>query len=157
MPGPDRLLRNERGMALALAIFALVVIGGMVAASFFAGLLEQQSGRNLLLTTEGTAAAEGELWRLLPGVPAATLLSLTPGGEPLSLESASSAGITTVHRVARLADNLFLAQTRSARQDAAGVPLAQRSVGLLAELVPDSTSNGQILAPIAHRAWLQLY
>src|SRR5919107_1369622 len=157
MPADDRVIRNERGIALAVAIFALVVIGGMVAGNFFVGLLEQQSGRNLLLTTEATAAAEGELWRLVAEVPAASLLSLTPGGEPLSRESVSGAGITSVHQVDRLADNLFLARTRSVRQDAAGGSLAERSVGMLAQLVPDSTSSGQTLAPIAHRAWLQLY
>jgi hypothetical protein len=144
-------------MALALAIFALVVIGGMVAGNFFVGLLEQQSGRNLLLTTEAAAAAEGELSRLVAAVPAASLLSLTPGGEPLRPEPVSGVGITSVHQVVRLADNLFLVRTRSVRQDAAGGSLAERSVGLLAELVPDSTSGGQTLIPIAHRPWLQLY
>src|SRR5215218_8421042 len=153
----DRLIRNERGMALALAIFALIVIGGMVAGSFFVGLLERQSGRNLLLTTEARATAEGELWRLIAEVPAASLLSLTPGAEPLSLEPVSGAGITSVHQVARLADNLFLARTRSVRQDAGGGSLTESSVGLLAQLVPDSTSGGQTLVPIAHRAWVQLY
>ena len=156
MPVDERLIRDERGMALALAIFALVVIGGMVAGNFFVGLLEQQSGRNLLLATEAAAAAEGELGRLVAEVPAASLLSLTPGGEPLSQEPVSGVGITSVHQVARLADNLFLARTRSVRKDGAGGSLAERSAGLLAQLVPDTT-GGQILVPIAHRSWLQLY
>ena len=156
MASTDRLIRNERGMALALAIFALVVIGGMVACSFFVGLLEQQSGRNLLLTTETTATAEGELWRLVAEVPATSLLRLTPGGEPLSLEPVSGGGIISVHQVARLADNLFLVRARAERHDAAGAPLAERSVGLLGTIVPDS-SGGEVLVPIGERAWLQLY
>src|SRR4051794_22999620 len=130
----DRSIRNERGMALALAIFSLVVIGGMVAGSFCLGLLEQQSGRNLLLATQATATAEGELWRLVAEVPATSLLSLTPGGEPLNLEPVSGAGVTSVHQVARLADNLFLVRTRSVRQDAGGGSLTESSVGLLAQL-----------------------
>ena len=32
-----RIPRNERGMALAVAIFALVVVGALVAGAFFAG------------------------------------------------------------------------------------------------------------------------
>jgi hypothetical protein len=40
------LLRDERGMALAIAIFALVVVGALVAGSFFAGTQEQRVGEN---------------------------------------------------------------------------------------------------------------
>ena len=47
---------NERGMALAVAIFALVVIGALVAGTFFAGRLEQQSGQNTFYASQ---AAEG--------------------------------------------------------------------------------------------------
>ena len=37
-------LTNERGMALAVAIFALVVIGALVAGAFYASTLEQRTG-----------------------------------------------------------------------------------------------------------------
>ncbi|MFN2572312.1 MAG: hypothetical protein ABR537_12005 [Gemmatimonadales bacterium] len=40
------VMQDERGMALAVAIFALVVIGAMVAGSFFAGTQEQRVGEN---------------------------------------------------------------------------------------------------------------
>src|SRR6185503_10731047 len=36
-----RILRDERGMALAVAIFALVVVGALVAGAFFAGTQER--------------------------------------------------------------------------------------------------------------------
>ena len=144
-------------MALALAIFALVVIGGMVAGSFFAGLLEQQGGRNLLIASEAAEAAEGELWRLVASLPTATLSALPVGGEPLNLPAVPAAGVTLVRRVARLADNLFLVEARAVRGDAAGGSLAERSVGLLASLGLDSASGAQILRPIPRRSWLQLY
>jgi hypothetical protein len=41
-----RILKNERGMALAVAIFALVVVGALVAGAFFAGTQEQRVGDN---------------------------------------------------------------------------------------------------------------
>ena len=41
-----RVLQDERGMALAIAIFALVVVGALVAGSFFAGTQEQRVGEN---------------------------------------------------------------------------------------------------------------
>ena len=39
-------MQNERGMALAVAIFALVVIGALVAGAFFAGTQEQRVAEN---------------------------------------------------------------------------------------------------------------
>src|SRR3989442_10507924 len=41
-----RIPRNERGMALAVAIFALVVVGALVAGAIFAGTQEQRVGEN---------------------------------------------------------------------------------------------------------------
>jgi len=41
-----RVLRDERGMALAVAIFAMVVVGAMIAGAFFAGTQEQRVGEN---------------------------------------------------------------------------------------------------------------
>src|SRR5438093_5002018 len=44
--GMKRILRDERGMALAIAIFTLVVVGALVAGAFFAGTQEQRVGEN---------------------------------------------------------------------------------------------------------------
>src|SRR5207244_12292874 len=44
--GMKRIWRDERGMALAVAIFALVVVGALVAGAFFAGTQEQRVGEN---------------------------------------------------------------------------------------------------------------
>jgi hypothetical protein len=51
-------VRNERGIALAVAIFALVVIGALVAGSFFFGMQEQRVGRNSIRMQQAFAAAE---------------------------------------------------------------------------------------------------
>ena len=51
-------LTDERGMALAVAIFALIVIGALVAGAFFAGHLEQRTGRNTLYAAQAADAAE---------------------------------------------------------------------------------------------------
>src|SRR2546429_6830231 len=54
-----RVLQNERGMAPALAIVALVVVGALVAGAFFAGTQEQRVGENSrrVLTSFGVAEA----------------------------------------------------------------------------------------------------
>jgi Tfp pilus assembly protein PilX len=41
-----QILKSERGMALAIAIVALVVVGALVAGAFFAGTQEQRMGEN---------------------------------------------------------------------------------------------------------------
>src|SRR5439155_10123596 len=51
------VLKNERGIALALAIVALMVVGALVAGAFFAGTQEQRMGENerRLLVSLGVA------------------------------------------------------------------------------------------------------
>src|SRR3954469_13283388 len=81
----DRGSRDENGIALALAVFALVIIGGMVAGNFLVGLLEQQSGRSILLTAEASELAQGELWQVMSEISGASLLVLPIGGAVLDL------------------------------------------------------------------------
>jgi len=50
--------RNERGMALAIAIFALVVVGALVAGAFFAGTQEQRVAENTKRMQQSFGAAE---------------------------------------------------------------------------------------------------
>jgi hypothetical protein len=145
-------------MALALVLFALVIIGLVVAGTFLGGLLEQQSGRSLLLTTQAQEAAEGELWNAVASADPASLASLPVLGEPIELTAAvTRPGLSIEKRVARLADNLFLVLIHATRQDAAGGPLAVRSLGLLTRLATDPVSGAPMLLPIPRRWWLQLY
>src|SRR3989442_7071208 len=68
--GTKRILRDERGMALAVAIFALVVVGALVAGAFFAGTQEQRVGENQrrVQTSFGVAEAgvQERVMRWLP-------------------------------------------------------------------------------------------
>ena len=53
-----RMVRNEPGIALAIAIFALVVVGALVAGAFFAGTQEQRLGENSRRATQAFGVAE---------------------------------------------------------------------------------------------------
>src|ERR1043166_6512237 len=53
-----RILRDERGMALAVANFALVVVGALVAGAFFAGTQEQRVGENQRRVQQSFGVAE---------------------------------------------------------------------------------------------------
>jgi len=56
-----RVLRDERGMALAVAIFALVVAGALIAGSFFAGTQEQRVGQNSLRVQQSFGVGEAAI------------------------------------------------------------------------------------------------
>jgi hypothetical protein len=146
-----------RGMALAVAVFALAAIGAIVAGSLMTGVLEQQSGNSTVYLAQAAEAGEAELWSLLGTIETGTLLALPIGGAPLALGSTVPVGgIMAERQVSRLGENLFLIRVRGLRIDAGGGMLASRAAGLLVRVVPDSLSGAELLAPV-HRGWLQLY
>jgi hypothetical protein len=152
------LAARERGVALAVAIFALAVIGGIIGGTFGVALLEQQSGRNLLFLTQAAEAAEAQVWEALATTPESVLASLVPGGAPREVApSGPVPGVSGVIQVSRLADKLFLIRSQASRVDAAGTPLASRVVALLARLSADTLASPHRLRPIGQRPWLQLY
>ena len=53
-----RILQNERGMALAVAIFTLVVVGALVAGALFVGTQEQRLGANVGRSEQSFRVAE---------------------------------------------------------------------------------------------------
>ena len=150
--GPDR-----RGVALAAAVFALAVLGGLVAGNFVSGLLEQQSGRNTLYVMQAAEAAEAALREALVQVPAGALSGLSPGGVAGSLAQVSSAGVTVQREVTRLTGELFLISARASRLDADGTPVATRALGLLVKLTADSAGSAIRMVPLTQRPWVQLY
>jgi len=52
------VMRNERGMALAVAIFALVIVGALVAGALFAGTQEQRVGESTRRLEQAFGVAE---------------------------------------------------------------------------------------------------
>jgi len=157
MPCPDTMASNERGMALALALFALVIIGGIVGGNFFAGVLEQQTGRNTLYVIQATEAAEAELRQALVSIPATALLSLMVGGASALEPVSPYPGLRVERQIMRLNDGLFLIRSRGIRHNAEGTPLASSAVGLLVQVLADSLADTASVLPLSERAWVQLY
>lgn len=54
-------LRSERGVALVLTVFALVVIGALVTGAFFVGRVEQITGYNTVWAGQAGEAADAGL------------------------------------------------------------------------------------------------
>lgn len=153
-------LNDERGIALALALFVLAVIGALVSGTFFAGRLEQQSGQNALFAVQAGEVAEGALSDAIATLAPGTLEGLPVGGAPLDIGTLTLAGgVSASRQLTRLTGNLFLIRVRGVRHGAAGTPLAVRSLGLLVRLsaAADSAAASERVAPLGQRAWVQLY
>jgi hypothetical protein len=141
-------LNDERGMALAVALFALVVIGMLVAGTFFSGQVEQQSGQNTFYTAQAAEAAEAGISDAIGTLDPITLLGLPTGGAALDLGTVSLGGRVDVGRqLSRLTSSIFLLRSQGYRRNAAGSALASRATGTLVRLVtPNLTMRGGLAA-----------
>jgi hypothetical protein len=128
-------LADRRGMALAVAIFALVVVGALVAGAFFAGHLEQRTGRNTVYAAQATDAAEAGLATMMGGWDA---MALAPGAinDSTTVAKTSLGGRNYyTGKVIRVADGLYVVKSLGTRTDASGNILSQRLVATLARKV----------------------
>lgn len=150
-------MKDRRGMALALALFALVIVGALVAATFFMGRLEQQSGQNTLFAYQAAEAAEAAVSDAIASLTEPALQTLLVGST-LALPDIALGDRATGRRVIiRLTGSLFLIRATGRRLDAAGNDLAVRALGSLVKLVPDSISGSNVVRRVRERSWMQLH
>jgi hypothetical protein len=129
-------LNDERGMALAVALFALVVIGMLVAGTFFSGRLEQQSGENTFFAGQAAEAAEAGISDAIGTATPTSLMALTVGGAAADLGTVSlGSRVDATRQLSRLTSSVFLIKAIGSRRNAAGTALATRSAGTLVRLV----------------------
>ena len=139
-------LTDERGMALAVAIFALVVIGALVAGAFFAGTLEQRTGRNTLYAAQAADAAEIGVSKVVSDWDQFNLNN-TAIGATTALGTTTVGSTTYDQNVTRLNNDLFLVKSLGKRLDASGNTLAQRSVAMVTRLsYVSATANAAVTA-----------
>jgi len=127
---------DERGMALAIALFAIVVIGALVAATAYAGQLEMGGGRSALATSQASEQAETGLADAFENWdPAWNSLAAGTSG-PLV---ASSNGLNqNRYQVTRLGGVLAYVESVGERLSVGGEILARRELGMLARIIdPD--------------------
>jgi Tfp pilus assembly protein PilX len=139
-------LTDERGMALAVAIFALVVIGALVAGAFFAGHLEQRTGRNTLYAAQAADAAERGVSRVVSDWDQFNLNNIAIGTSTF-IGTTTAGSVTYTQNVRRLNNDLFLVQSLGSRVDASGTTLAQRTVAMVTRLsYVTATANAAVTA-----------
>jgi len=147
------VIAEKRGMALPLALLALVVIAALVAGGFAAALLEQRIGRSALYVVQAAGAAEAGVAAVVGAWNDHGLGPLAPG---------DSAGLPTVRlpgraayspTVSRLNSELFLLRVAGVRNDAGGGVLARREVGLLVR-AGSGVPGGLAVQPLRDRPWV---
>ena len=139
-----RILRDERGMALAVAIFALVVVGALVAGAFFAGTQEQRVGENQrrVMTSFGVAEA-GAQERMLVWDPVNQNRIKQYPESSVTIPTLAAPGGTGSYNGTwyRMGPNIFLIDVTgqdartNAGQNAVGSGARQR-IGMIARIAP---------------------
>jgi hypothetical protein len=132
------LRQDERGMALAISLFAIVVIGALVAGTAIAGQMEMGGGRSAIAATQAVEQAEIGVVQAFENWDVAWN----------SLAVGDSSGYTTVYspslrdrytvNVTRLGGVLFYVKSTGERLGPTGQILASRNLGQLASMtVPE--------------------
>ena len=126
-----RRLNNERGIALAVAIFALVVVGGLIAGSFFVAMLEQRVGRNTIKQQAAFNAAESATEDAMLNWNSGTYNNLSVGGTVVTSGTAPDGGWYR-RTVQKLGDMMFLVNAEGFNRDST----SRSRVGYLLRLRP---------------------
>lgn len=114
-------IRNERGIALAVAIFALVVVGGLVAGAFFVGMQEQRIGQNTVGFQEAFGTADGATQELVVdwGDKRTVYNTMAIGGT-ITDSGTATGGYGWYRRVLhRLSDRVYMVRTEGFSRDRA--------------------------------------
>lgn len=134
---PD--LKNERGIALALAVFALVVIGAIVAGTVFAGRLEQRGGENAIYANQAFEAADAGLASTM-GAWSSTYNNMTVGDSTTltTTQLGTGTNVYNTRTLVRLNSVTFLIRSTGERRNSSGTVLARRQLATLAKLYTTS-------------------
>jgi hypothetical protein len=148
---------NERGIALVVAIFALVVIGALVAGTFLVGRLEQRIGASTMHVAQASEAADAGLADALEldesiFTDLDTLAETTLPTEKVTVSGATlDAPLRYTQTIQRLNRSLFLVRSVGERLGKNGTVIGTAERGLLARLeraVIDVNSAITIMQPI---------
>ena len=126
----------ERGVALLVALVAIVVIGALVTGTFFAGRVELGSGRNAVWSAQAQEAAEGGLADAFAGwQPEWNGFGLQGDSVlPAAFPVPGNPTIRYFPTIRRLGGGVFLVTSRGERVDKGGNLLATRSLARLGKL-----------------------
>lgn len=153
--GPRR--RGCRGIAVPLALFGIVILGLVVAASLWGSMVERTAGRQALQAIKARQAADAS-WMQALGMADSLASAVPASGDSLSLAlmplPGRASSQTTVHR---LGPRLLLLHGVGAAHAVDGAVVARHDVQVLLAIdsVPDSSGTGirAVLTPVVAPYW----
>jgi hypothetical protein len=133
------LTSNERGLALAMALFAILVIGALVTGIFFAGRMEMVSGRNSVYIAQATEAAEKGLADAFSGWNTAwNGYPVDSNGVQPTQTISGATNVRYTNTVRRLLGGNYLITSVGEKLDQSGNVVASRLLARLGKLIPTS-------------------
>src|SRR5262245_58209323 len=136
----SKLRDDEQGIALILAVFGLVVIGALVAGSFFVGRVEQVSGYNTVWASQAGEAAEAGLGYAMQMDPVQYEgMPVWNPAAPNELVTTGSgiSGVSTMvytDSIRRLNNTVFVVRSTGQRVSAGGQVLASQTLAQMIRL-----------------------
>ncbi len=143
---------GDRGVALPTVIFVLTMLGGLLAAAFWSGVLDHRSGRAALDLQQALGLAESAVTDPLANWNAGGYTALPVGRSVADTLWRDSRAVKSVTRVMRLGEGLFLVGATGLGRSG-----AVASAGVLVRLEPPGTpaaiplfANGSVtVGPLA--------
>ena len=112
-----RAVRNERGIALVIAMVALVVIGAIVAGTTYISLIEQRTSTNTTVSSQAFQAAEAGMQEAIANWQT-SWNTLAVGGSAAGVRVNTYGGSYADRTVYKLNNNLFMVVSRGTQGNA---------------------------------------
>lgn len=138
------LRQDERGIALAIAIFALVIIATLVAGVFFMARLEQRSGSNALWSAQAQEAADAGLNATLASWPSG--INTASPGTVQTLATTILPGNTARYTatITKVSNQIFLVESRGERIGGGNVLSSSRAGRIVRLAIPDIQADAAL-------------
>lgn len=127
---------DERGIALVVALFTLVVIAALIAAVFFTSQLETRTGANTITGLQAAQAAQGGLEYATANWSRSWAQQGTGNTAGIGWQQLGSAPGYFTDSITQLNDQLLLIRSFGEARNGSGSVLASRTGGMLFKVTP---------------------
>lgn len=127
-------LHSERGIALPVVIFTMVIIGAVVAGTFYLARQEARTGDNTMASVAAFEAAEAGVSQVIANWQPTSYNGIAPGSTVVLNTASLGGNATYTPTLSRLSPSLFLIRSAGRYQAGNSTPRSLREVGVLARL-----------------------